>query len=83
MEKHQQILAATMILWLKEMDNTVIAVANNGLCLYGHVQPTSLAYQPMLDAGLIKENGEAVEHDALVAALCVVINERVADGSWG
>jgi len=72
----------TTILSLSALDNNVLAAAYNGLFSFGKISQQNLAFDPMLKAFLIREDGRAHDHEILLHALSHSVNERIAAGTF-
>lgn len=70
---------AVIILSLKDLDNDLLAAANNGINGFGKIHPQNKSYPIMLELGLIKENGFPVDNQ-LSEALSFEVNDRFEKG---
>lgn len=75
-------IAAVTALSLRKMENFVLAVANNALIGFGKIPVKNAAFTPMKKAGWIDDNGKPIDSESLLAALSLVINERVEAGTF-
>ncbi len=76
-------LLATIVFVLGRMDNAVLALAN--IALHGHcpiIPPGNLAFEPLLEAHLINEDGTAIDNETLLGALSFEINHRLDKGTF-
>lgn len=60
----------------------MLAAANNGITGFGSLDKGSIAYQPLLDAVLIREDGRPCDGETLGQALDFVINKRLDAGTF-
>ena len=73
-------LAAVTAMALRRMPNFTLAAANNGITGFGKV-PNGVR-KDLLDADLINDDGTPKDSESLLAALSLVINERVEMGMF-
>jgi len=76
-------MIAVCIMALSEMNNDVVCAAHMVFTGFEELSVQNLAYQPLLEKGLIKESGSpAFDVDIITSALSVIINNRVKDGTF-
>ena len=75
-------LTVTTAMALEAMPNNVLAAGNNGITGFGSIAKDSMAYQPFLDAVLIREDGRPCDPESLGEALDFVIGQRVLNGTF-
>jgi len=75
-------LTVTTAMALENMPNDVIAAGNNAITGFGSVGKECIAYQPFLDAVLIREDGRPCDAESLGEALDFVISQRVMAGTF-
>ena len=75
-------LTAVTIIAIREMDNLVLAAANNILSFSDKVPQNNLAYQALRDAGLLRDDGTPADKETLLAALSFEINRRCDAGTF-
>lgn len=75
-------LAVSYAVPLMSFDNLTLAVLNTQIQMSDHVSTATIAYQPALDASLIKENGYAHDLEALRDACAYEVNRRVRAGTF-
>lgn len=75
-------LIVTTVMLLEGMECLVLSSAMLSLTGFGDIGKETVAYEPMLKANLINENGTAKEHASLVQALDYEINKRTEAGTW-
>lgn len=78
---NKQLLVVTIIA-LQRMDNNTLAAANNALTGFGKIGRGCLAFEPMKDAALIREDGRPADNETLLAGLSFEINRRVEAGTF-
>jgi len=81
-ESFNEALAAVIALNLMDMDNLVLAAANNALTQWRTINPEVIAYKPFLHMGIIKEGGSPHALEETLAALDLVIQNRLRAGTW-
>ena len=81
MHEEKQLIAA-MVITLRNMDNLILAAANNALNGFGRIAQGNIAYEQFKDFSLIREDGSPKGGDVLLDALAFVINERIENGSF-
>lgn len=77
----RQLLIATVMV-LEHMTNDTLAFANNALTGFGKVDVGCSAFEPMKEAGLIREDGVPADSETLLAGLSFEINRRVEAGTF-
>lgn len=80
--EHQTTLATSSALILEDFDNLTLATANNAIQGFGRCDPEAMAYKPLLDANLIRENGHPHDLESLRTALAYEVNRRVKSGAF-
>ncbi len=75
-------LAAVAAMSLKRLANDELAAANLALSFQGEIPKENISFEAMRKYRLIRENGKPEDSESLLAALSLVINERVDSGEW-
>ena len=70
-----------MVLSISELDNDILAAANNGINGFGNIGKGNQAFKPMRNLGLIDDSGKAID-DELSEALTFEVNKRVQAGKF-
>ena len=76
------ILVASLVLVLESFDNPTLAALNNDIRGFGSIAQENIAYIPALEAGLIMQNGNAIDLESLRDASAFEVNRRLDAGTF-
>lgn len=82
--KDKSIPALKAAVWvnLEDMDNLILSTANICLQTTGEIKKETLAYQPFVDAGFIKDEKLIVPKDIILDCVSGIINKRINEGEF-
>jgi hypothetical protein len=78
----EQIMAAASLLVVEKFPNDVLSAAHNSVTGFPSMSTKCMAYQPLLDAYLIREGGRAHDRHSLERVLGHEITRRMKAGTF-